>query len=846
MMNSAGLTSNMRSRLWPECASTATLLENAMPTSRAYSTPIVRFSGENYKWFNFKNLRKFGECAVITTKTATTPKLSNRGVVGMFLGYSDRHSPDTLRFMNIKTHRVIYSRDYIWLNKTWGQYHNITDVEIHFENKDDELAEDWDNISKSTAASQNGKNQNYQQFSSSESSSSSEDDFNDYNLVSDSEHESINGHNEGDSPIDITGDHIVFSPSPDKSKGGNYDDRINTSLRATRSKIKTGKTTLAVNPVKLFGKKASVPSTKLSRAQKKMASSQTFWNIVEDNPKVNYVRTNKKKNIISSQYDHLRNEVLFSAKLNAGGTEPATFEKAWYHENPDKRQKWQQAIRKEFNDMTTKEVWLKKQQKEIPNDRKPIGSKWVFKEKKDGTHRSRLVGLGYSQIPGVDYSENYAPVVNDVTYRLLLLILLIYKYNSRVIDVETAFLYGNLEENIYMKIPKGYHEVIGDDEEGDVLELKKSLYGLVQAARQWWKTLTNYLMIEKDFIKSEVDPCLLMRENEYGVVYMGLYVDDILMVGNQQAIDMAVADIKRQYTIKDLGTLKEYVGVSISSNQEALTLKQPDIIDKLENKFYEKIENLKVYESPAGTQDKIIRPELNSVLLDYEGQREFRSGVGSLLYLVKHSRPDIANAVRNLSKVMDGATEAHQKILYRTIKYVVDTRDKSLIMKPVNTKGRFWEISAYSDSDWASMENNRKSVTGFVVFVNGVLISWKSKQQEVIAKSSTEAEYIALATVCTEVIFIKQLLESINIGVKTPIKINVDNTGAIMLLENESILHRTKHIDVRVHFIRDLKDDVIIHVEYVNTTFNLADPYTKNVTGKDHHRLTSGYMTNTG
>jgi hypothetical protein len=191
-------------------------------------------------------------------------------------------------------------------------------------------------------------------------------------------------------------------------------------------------------------------------------------------------------------------------------------------------------------------------------------------------------------------------------------------------------------------------------------------------------------------------------------------------------------------------------------------------------------------------------------------------------------------------------TEAHQKILYRTIKYVVDTRDKSLIMKPVNTKGRFWEISAYSDSDWASMENNRKSVTGFVVFVNGVLISWKSKQQEVIAKSSTEAEYIALATVCTEVIFIKQLLESINIGVKTPIKINVDNTGAIMLLENESILHRTKHIDVRVHFIRDLKDDVIIHVEYVNTTFNLADPYTKNVTGKDHHRLTSGYMTNTG
>jgi hydrogenase maturation factor HypE len=168
---------------------------------------------------------------------------------------------------------------------------------------------------------------------------------------------------------------------------------------------------------------------------------------------------------------------------------------------------------------------------------------------------------------------------------LLLLILLTYNYQSRVVDVETAFLYGKLEENIYMKIPRGYKEVIGDDSEGDVLELKKSLYGLVQAARQWWKTLTYYLMDEKYFIKSEVDPCLLMRENEYGIIYMGLYVDDILMIGNQSAIDKAVEDMKQQYTIKDLGSIKEYVGVTISNNQQNLTLSQPDIIDKLENKF---------------------------------------------------------------------------------------------------------------------------------------------------------------------------------------------------------------------------------------------------------------------
>jgi hypothetical protein len=191
---------------------------------------------------------------------------------------------------------------------------------------------------------------------------------------------------------------------------------------------------------------------------------------------------------------------------------------------------------------------------------------------------------------------------------------------------------------------------------------------------------------------------------------------------------------------------------------------------------------------------------------------------------------------------MDGATEAHQKILYRTIKYVVDTKNKCLFLRPVNSKGRWWELEAYSDSDWAALENNRKSVTGFTVYVNGALVSWKSKQQEVIAKISTEAEYIALATVCTEVIFIKQLLESVNIGVKTPIKINVDNTGAIMLLENETISHRTKHIDVRVHFMRDLRADKIINIEYVNTHFKHADPYTKNLIGNAFSRLTSPYM----
>jgi hypothetical protein len=181
MMNSAGLTSIMRARVWAESAATATLLENAMPTSRENGVPVKRFYGEQYKWFKNGNLHKFGECAVITTKFDTTPKLNNRGVIAMFLGYSENHSADTLRFMNIKTNRVIYSRGYKWLNKTWGQHFNITNVEVIFENQEDQFAEDWDNISKSSESAKND-NLNYPPNNySSDSSSSSDDDFNDYN-----------------------------------------------------------------------------------------------------------------------------------------------------------------------------------------------------------------------------------------------------------------------------------------------------------------------------------------------------------------------------------------------------------------------------------------------------------------------------------------------------------------------------------------------------------------------------------------------------------------------------------------------------------------------------------------
>ena len=181
--------------------------------------------------------------------------------------------------------------------------------------------------------------------------------------------------------------------------------------------------------------------------------------------------------------------------------------------------------------MIKRGVWVNVKRSSVPEGRKLIGSKWAFKEKRDGRYRARLVCLGYSQIPGVDFSDNYAPVGNDVTFRVIMILRLMFGFNVVLLDVETAFLYGKLEEEIYMEIPSGYKEVYQEAKRDTVLKLQMAMYGLVQAARQWFKRLSDVL-ITLGFTPCESDPCLMYRVNENGLCIILMYVNDNLIVGS--------------------------------------------------------------------------------------------------------------------------------------------------------------------------------------------------------------------------------------------------------------------------------------------------------------------------
>jgi hypothetical protein len=537
-------------------------------------------------------------------------------------------------------------------------------------------------------------------------------------------------------------------------------------------------------------------------------------------------------------------EFLF---LSAGTQvkEPETFNEAWFHHDPEEQTGWRDAIQKELNDMHIKrEIWDKVAIKDIPAGRKLIGSKWVFKRKKNGIYRARLCALGYNQIPGLDYTDNFAPVVNDITLRLVFLRWVTNPtWKARVYDVETAFLYGDLEEPVYIRIPQGLDKFVENLEpKVDCLLLKKAMYGLVQAARQWWRKFISILVQEFKFKRSQADACVLTRDDEHGFIILCIYVDDALMVGDQTAIEKTVAQLRTKVSLKDVGPLSEYVGCTVvkDPSKKKLWMWQPDLITKMEGIFQEHIKTLQAYKTPAAPGEIIIKPKDASEVVDAETHSLYRSGVGMLLYLVKFSRPEISNAVREAAKVNDGPTKAHMKSLYRLIKFVVDTKHYGLVMEPQEpTEETVWEMIAYCDSDYAGDKDGRKSVTGFVIYILGCLISWKSRSQKSVTLSSTEAEYVSISELCAEIMFLKQILEFLGIKVKLPIIVRVDNVGAIYLAQNAVSGPRMKHVDVRYHFVRDYIEDGIIKIIFVKSEENDSDIYTKNL-GEEAFKKHSG------
>ena len=385
-----------------------------------------------------------------------------------------------------------------------------------------------------------------------------------------------------------------------------------------------------------------------------------------------------------------------------------------------------------------------------------------------------------------------------------------------------------------MENPEGLED--SNDDEAPLL--LTTIYGLVQAARQYYKKARGILR-KIGFTGGDVDPCLFVKQSSLGIVFIALYVDDNLLVGHPKAIEDAIQQMKKHGLILKIeDDLKDYLSCEIqfSKDRTKAWLGQPHLISNLESKFGNDVKKLREYKTPGTPNLNMVRNTDDKLALPKEKQSLYRSGVGMLLYLVKYSRPDIANAVRELSKVLDGSTEASFKEMLRVIKYVLDTKEMGLRIEPklLRSADEPWDLVCYSDSDYAGDPDTRRSVSGYILYVCGVPICWRSKAQRSVTLSSSEAEWIALSEATKEVMFVLQLLESMHIRVQLPITVRVDNIGAIWMSQNVNTSSRTKHVDIRTKYVNEYCEDGVLKIIFVKSVDNDSDIMTKNL-GADFH-----------
>jgi hypothetical protein len=478
------------------------------------------------------------------------------------------------------------------------------------------------------------------------------------------------------------------------------------------------------------------------------------------------------------------------------------------------KQEWIEAMTSEYNALLSNNTWTLCPR--LPKHN-VVRNKWVFKikQKPDGSvdrFKARLVAKGFDQKSGIDYHETFSPIIKPATIRLLLALAVHFNWELRQFDVSNAFLHGLLNEEVYMEQPPGFVDPTCTD---FVCKLHKSIYGLKQAPRAWFTRLAHALL-NIGFIASQVDYSLFIYHRGSIHIFLLVYVDDIIITGNHHAaIDCLIRTLQLDFAMKDLGPLSYFLGIQVLRNSSGLHLRQPKyVIDLLDR--VQMVES-KAYRAPCVAGTKMSKFE-GEVLPD---PTIFRHIVGALQY-VTLTRPDIAYSVNQLCQHMHHPTSVHMTAAKRVLRYLKGSVDCGLHYYKISLT-----INAFCDADWAGNPDDRRSTTGYGIFLGSNLISWSAKKQHVVSLSSTEAEYRSMCLTTAEMYWIRMLFCELQLPLLSPPTLWCDNSGALALASNPVFHARTKHIEVDFHFIREKVTNKDIQLRYLSTLDQLADIFTK-------------------
>lgn len=492
--------------------------------------------------------------------------------------------------------------------------------------------------------------------------------------------------------------------------------------------------------------------------------------------------------------------------------EPLTYEEAMQSEQAAE---WRAAMDDELRSLAANNTWT---MAAPPPGVKPIASKWVYKLKTDSRgnidrFKARLVAKGFTQRAGIDYTEVYAPVSKPATLRTLLATVAAQDLELHQLDIKTAFLNGELEEDIWLQQPPGYQEGDGTL----ACHLHKSLYGLKQASRSWHLRLHEELTTY-GFAASTADPGLYTYTGKSGPTYLLVYVDDILIAApDLTAVDTIKSKLSASFDAHDLGPAEFFLGMRITRDRpsKALKLAQPLLTTEI-------LSDYGMLDSAPKSTPLSSTAKLTGDGEPLAAEMPYRQLVGSLLYLSVCTRPDIAHAVGALSKFLAAPTTDHWLMAKRVLRYLAGTTSAGINFTAASP------VTGYCDADYAGDLDTRRSTTAYVFTLNGGAISWNSRRQPTVAASTTEAEYMAAAAAVKEGLWIRTLLADMSLSHST-ITIMADNQSAIKLLKNPISSQRSKHIDVAYHFARERVMRHEICFKYISTDKMIADALTKAV-----------------